>query len=287
MEMYKYTFLRYFDGLNVADITAHVLQRILNRMRLDGCSFHKMQRVKFMLNQLFTYLIDFEGLEFNPLNKIKLKQPNETTKYKAMPKDLRSEFLEKLNDHALLRTICYLGLFAGLRISEILALKWSAIDFSSKTIMVHAALSLDIVFDQKGNFLSSKSVIGNTKTVCSVRSVGMPNILRTTLMEWKRNSIYNNPTDFVISNNGNMRTYAGLRKKFERFRKRTGLHQYGISFHTMRHTYATMLFEMGENPKVVQFLLGHKSLEMTLANYMSLDTTMTKSATERFNQVFS
>ena len=40
-----------------------------------------------------------------------------------------------------------------------------------------------------------------------------------------------------------------------------------ITFHDLRHTYATRLFELGENPKTVQELLGHSNISITLNIY--------------------
>lgn len=48
-----------------------------------------------------------------------------------------------------------------------------------------------------------------------------------------------------------------------------------------------MLFEMGENPKIIQALLGHKSVKTTLTVYNSIDTSYYKEATEKLNNLFS
>ena len=43
---------------------------------------------------------------------------------------------------------------------------------------------------------------------------------------------------------------------FDRFKRRHDLEKYNINFHGLRHTFSNMLFEMNENPKVIQQLLG-------------------------------
>ena len=72
-----------------------------------------------------------------------------------------------------------------------------------------------------------------------------------------------------------------------RFLKRHNLHKHRIQFHTLRHTYSNMLFESGENPKIIQALLGHKEVSTTLTVYNSVDKTYFKQATSRLNDLFN
>jgi site-specific recombinase XerD len=73
---------------------------------------------------------------------------------------------------------------------------------------------------------------------------------------------------------------------FDRFLKDNGLAEYGIHFHTLRHTYSTMLFEDGENPKVVQGLMGHKDLATTM-RYNSVNENSYREAADRLDSTFS
>ena len=95
------------------------------------------------------------------------------------------------------------------------------------------------------------------------------------------------PNAVVFSNeDGSVRTYSGTRRIFDRFAKKNGF--YGkIHFHTLRHTYSTMLFEANENPKVIQALLGHKSVKTTLTVYNSVDKSYYRQATDKLNNLFN
>ena len=75
--------------------------------------------------------------------------------------------------------------------------------------------------------------------------------------------------DAVIFPNkhGETRTYSGFRTVYNKFLKKYGLEQYNLNLHKYRHTFATMLLEDGVNPKVVQKLLGHKTIQITLDTY--------------------
>ena len=95
------------------------------------------------------------------------------------------------------------------------------------------------------------------------------------------------PNSLVFCNeDGSVRTYSGTRKIFDRFAKKNGF--FGkIHFHTLRHTYSTMLFEANENPKIIQALLGHKSVKTTLTVYNSVDKSYYKQATDKLNNIFN
>ena len=70
---------------------------------------------------------------------------------------------------------------------------------------------------------------------------------------------------FIFANDdGSVRTYFGGRKIFDGWKKRHKLTNYNIHFHGLRHTFSNMLFEMNENPKVIQQLLGHRDVKTTV-----------------------
>jgi integrase len=65
---------------------------------------------------------------------------------------------------------------------------------------------------------------------------------------------------------------------FERFIKQIGLPH--IRFHDLRHTYATILLQMGVNPKIVADRLGHSSVQITLDTYTHVMPSMKQDLSE-------
>jgi len=59
-------------------------------------------------------------------------------------------------------------------------------------------------------------------------------------------------------------------REYKAILKRAGLEGEGFTFHSLRHTFATVLFSRGEHPKVVQSLLGHSSITQTMDTYSHL-----------------
>ena len=70
---------------------------------------------------------------------------------------------------------------------------------------------------------------------------------------------------------------------FDRFKRRHDLEKYNIHFHGLRHTFSNMLFEMNENPKVIQQLLGHRDVKTTITVYNSVNSDYVREATDRLN----
>ena len=73
---------------------------------------------------------------------------------------------------------------------------------------------------------------------------------------------------------------------FDRFKRRHDLEKYNIHFHGLRHTFSNMLFEMNENPKAIQQLLGHRDVKTTITTYNSVDKSYFNKATDVFNEQY-
>ena len=206
--------------------------------------------------------------------------------------------MEALNkDEAnFIKPLCICLMFSGLRIGEALALKWENVDFANKTLKVEQAITQEPKFDSEGRILSRATVIGDTKTTCSVRDIPVTDIVIETLKQWKNKqnerqqtnpdvtAILTSPTSFVFANDdGSVRSYSGTRKIFDRFKRRNRLDKFNIHFHGLRHTFSNMLFEMNENPKVIQQLLGHRDVKTTITVYNSVNSDYVREATDRLN----
>ena len=74
---------------------------------------------------------------------------------------------------------------------------------------------------------------------------------------------------------------------FDRFKRRHDLEKYNIHFHGLRHTFSNMLFEMNENPKVIQQLLGHRDVKTTITTYNSVDKSYFNKATDVINNQYN
>lgn len=294
-------------GLKLKQVTPAIVQTLINNLMAEGYSVATCKKIKFAIGQFFEYATLNGWAENNPVEKVKIRNKDIKNflqeKYKAMPPEIRQQFLKALEPCNFLKTVCMLGMMAGLRIGEILALRWQNINFKNKFIAVSHSITQVAKFDDKGKIISKSTIIGHTKTSASVREIPIPDVLIETLKQWQslqsKISLKNKEEQnlqseqnlsaeesLVFSDNGSVKTYSSVRHTFNKFLKKHNLHKYGIQFHTLRHTYSSMLFETGENPKIIQALLGHKSVNTTLTVYNNIDKSYFKQATDRINNLF-
>jgi integrase len=244
-----------------------------------------VKKCKSLLSQFFEYAVDKKYMTYNPTQKTKIKSrerdKSKEDEYKAIRKEDREAFLKAVSTNPFWKALCLSAMFCGLRIGEILALKWRNVDFENESLSVENAITQVITFDENGKPTGHKTIISDTKTVASERENPMPNILIHALRDYKNRrkleealldgKTLTAPDDLVFStNDGALRTYWGTCTMFKKFLKRHNLHDKNIHFHTLRHTFSNMLFEAGENAKVIQALMGHKDVKTTMI-YNSVD----------------
>ena len=178
-----------------------------------------------------------------------------------------------------------------------MCMQWKNVKFKNKTLKIERGIKQIPKFDSENNVLSRVTVVGDTKTTCSVREIPITDIVVDTLQTWKekqtnREKTNKNvtaeltaPTSYVFANDdGSVRTYSGCRMVFDRFKRRHDLDKYNIHFHGLRHTFSNMLFEMNENPKVIQQQLGHRDVKTTITVYNSVDSEYIRNTTEKLNE---
>lgn len=290
-------------NMKVYEVDTFVVQKVLNNLIDQDYSINTIKKNKHLISQFFEYAIDNKWVLQNPTNRVQVrakdKAQSKKEKYKALPPEVRIKFLEALNrDEAnFIKPLCICLMFSGLRIGEALAITWGNVDFENKTLKVEQAITQEPKFDSNGKVKSRTTIIGTTKTTCSVREIPIADIVVQTLQDWREKQISREKNNknvtgdltsrnaFIFANDdGTIRTYSGTKQIFERFKKRNDLKKFHIGFHGLRHTFSNMLFEMNENPKVIQQLLGHRDVKTTITVYNNVNSDHVKESTNRLNE---
>ena len=171
------------------------------------------------------------------------------------------------------KCIFSLALGSGLRLGELLGLKWSDIDFESRQITISRSIKRVKCFDEKST-TKTKIIEQLPKTKYSLRTIPLPEVTINELKKHK-NMISKEKLkagEIYIDNNlvfpneiGGYIDARNLSKRYRRVLKKANIPY--RKFHALRHTYATRLFENGVSLKVVQVLLGHSNMEITANIY--------------------
>jgi integrase len=138
----------------------------------------------------------------------------------------------------------------GMRAGELWGLHWSEVDWDARQIFVRQSL-------WRGQFQDPKSTY-------SVRKIDIPDLLLQELRKWKSVSpesplVFPSPEGKPSSHNNAVKRFFNPALEKAKLRH--------VSFHSLRHTNASMRIAAGQNIKYIQTQLGHASIKMTLDIY--------------------
>lgn len=165
------------------------------------------------------------------------------------------------------------AVFTGMRRGELLALKWSDVNWATNQIHVRRSLVL--------------GKIDEPKSRAAIRAIIMPPLLVKVLKKHKL-SCTPSEQDFIFPNREGKILDAGnlIKRHLLPALRRAGLRR--ITFHSLRHSYASLLIAQGENLKYIQSALGHSSAQVTLDRYGHLMPQVQHGAGERLeNTIFN
>lgn len=158
-----------------------------------------------------------------------------------------------------------IGLHSGMRLGELLGLRWEDIDLENGRLAVRRTL----------HYIPGEGIIyREPKTARSRRTVLLGNVALDTLRRTRRRQLrvrlslgpaYQDH-GFVFATAVGTAIFPGnLRRAFRRMVKKAGVDP--LRFHDLRHTHASLLLARGVHPKVVSERLGHASIAITLDTY--------------------
>jgi len=281
-----------FGDFQVQSITANALQLHFNRLVKTMCA-DSVSKIKGLLARFFAYALKQGFIKENPMLDVVMRKRETIVAdddTKALRPEIRQQVFAFAMEHDLLKPILITSALTGLRPQEIIALEWRHVNLVKKTLSVRQALTREYELDADGKKLSSRAAIGKTKTPKSVRDIMIPDAAVDALKEWQAYCMANSlVSKYVFPNTrtGEHRTYSGLRSLLARFIKRNGLEDEGISLYTFRHTFATILLEQRENPRIVADLMGHVKTSTTLDIYSHvMSSTVYEKTAQTLDGVF-
>lgn len=151
----------------------------------------------------------------------------------------------------------WLLFMTGMRIGEAAALQWSDIDFETGMLSITKTLYYKTMTDYK---------FVEPKTQASIRTLYIDADTINELKAWKEVQQKILPKcKLILSYNGTPTSKTTLPRALEKLAKLAGVHR--IKIHALRHSHASLLISMGENPLLIKERLGHEKIQTTLGTY--------------------
>jgi len=219
-----------------------------------------LRKILVSLGQVFNYAVRHRYIEYNPLREAERPRSqgkegeSEQDKILILTPDRIKALLDKTEDQKY-KMLFKLAIFSGARQGELLGLKWSDVDWENNQIHIKRTFN-------NGRFFT-------TKTKESNRSIDIGPKVMTELKKWKL-ACPKSELDFIFPNEkANPIDHHNMVYRYF-LPTLTEADLPRIRFHDLRHTYASLLIEQGENIKYVQSQLGHSNPTVTWNVYAHL-----------------
>lgn len=240
------------------------------------------------IHKALKYAVRIDLIPTNPADKV--ERPKKETFHGGFYDTSEMNQLIEAAQGERLELPILLGAFYGLRRSEILGLKWAAIDFESNTITIRHVVTTC--------HLDGKTVTvqkDRTKTKSSMRTLPLIPAFRSKLLEAKEQQAlqrklcgrsYNKQDAAYICVDplGTAMRPGYVTSSFGIFLRKKGLRK--IRFHDLRHSSGSLLMAQGYGLKEVQSWLGHANIRITADIYGHLEKNHKKNMANRVGELF-
>ena len=264
----------YFKEELIEDITEDKIQIFINYLVKKDLSSNYINLIFVIIKQIIKYYNSKFGSTKLHLEQILLPK-RETNNVQSFT---YSE--QKIIQEAIIKSkkTKYFGilivLYTGLRIGELLALKWDNINLKEGYFSVERTVTDG--YDKYGKF---NRLYSSPKSCSSKRIVYIPTKLIKYLKEIKKSS----KSEYVISNGSKPIYIRCYQESYKRFIKKIGIKY--KSFHALRHTFATRAIENGIDFKTLSLIMGHKSASITMNIYVDSTNYLKKKSIAKLNSL--
>lgn len=264
----------YFGDVSCSAITQNAVDEFLRQKRLsgrlDGKGGLSPSTIRGMCIILQSILLYAYQKKMGISEMIQIKKPKAEKKKVSVLNKYEQNKLETvlLGSPSGANLAIYLALYSGMRIGEICALRWCDIEFDERQLFVRST----VIRDKNG-----QSAIAPPKSESSRRMIPLTQQLTKLLAAEHKCSC----SEFVFSSprkDGflNPRT---LQYRFQAVLSRLEISS--ISFHALRHTFATRWIECGMDVKSLSEVLGHAGVQITLDIYVHSSDKLKREAIEK------
>ncbi len=203
--------------------------------------------IRNMFHVLLQCAMRWELTDRNPINLVRQSRACQRIPRVLTPKEFRALLKELTEPY---KTMVLVAGCLGLRASELMGIQWGDIDWDNLTVFIRRSASGGHIYE--------------TKTEQSSKPVPLDPNLAEVLLRHKETSNYKAPTDFVFAGDSGRPRWRGIlfADHIRPAAERAGIGR--IGWHTFRHSFSTLIHDMGTDLTVQKELLRHANEKTTM-----------------------
>lgn len=277
-------------NIRLRELRPEHLQKLYNQKFAEGKSDSKIRHIHNIMHAALDQAMKNGLIARNVSEATTLPKRKETREIKVLTHEEEKRFIEALEGERL-RAAFIIAISTGVRLGELLALTWDNVDFKNGTIAIKKSIRRVKTFDENSQN-KTQIVFQEPKTKSGKRTLPIPQFALKELQEHKKRQLEEKLQAGPLYKDNNLvfTTYVGTpieaTKLIKVFKKICKKAQIDINFHALRHTFATRLLEANEHPKVVQELLGHGDISITLNTYSHVLPEVKQKAMDKINSLY-
>lgn len=294
------------SNIKIKDISLMDIQKYYNGLLKKGSSVNCILNINKLIAPCIRYAYNNNLLIKDFTKAIILPKEDEHTKLnkqnQIVPFSLEEQqrFIVAIKNHEL-EMLFITALNTGLRQGELFALTWNDINFDRGYVNINKTSKSVASVSREGRS-NLRVQIQTPKTLNSIRRVKLPQFLIDRLKSYKLKqseqklqlaNMYEDNNLVFCNPFGRYLDSSNVRKRLNKIIDNINLNEKDKSkhithrkFHDLRHTYATRLFELGEEPKTVQMLLGHSDISVTLNTYTHVLDDIKDKAVSKLDELY-
>lgn len=258
-----------YGNMKIKDVTTKHCQKIINQWAKETDQYRVLHS---SASRIFKYAINLGIIATNPLANVMMPKRKKELSVEEPIKVYSKEQVVKLFDHLnhcpstytddFNKTLLRFLVYSGCRISEALALNWSDINFTDKSVVISKTLS----------HTKNGLTISSPKTENSYGEIALDDQTINILKRWQMNQRIHmleygksNPKMIFCNVNKQYVSHNSFYARLKNITKNAGVPFLGN--HVTRHTHASMLLDAGASMKEIQERLRHSSITITMDVY--------------------
>ncbi len=262
-------------ALRLKDLTPRLLQQFYNyKAETEGLAPKTLVNMNLFLHKALSYAVSEGYIPSNPASAINLPQGSKP-QIEILTRDEQASLLRATYQHRY-GVFVRLVLFSGIRMGELLGLRWEDIDIQSGLMHIRRTLNR---LKKKAKTLApgeskTEIVIQEPKSQNSIRSIPLLPAVMQDLLSWKAvqqnnqqaaGELYQD-SGFIVTNPlGGYMEPRTFKDQYNQMLSIAGLRHF--TFHALRHTFASRAMEQGMDAKTLSMILGHASVSFTMDTY--------------------